>query len=190
MDVSVLLPKIALSLGIGITFGVWLHKYLHRDQTETLFFFGNTQYYHHTTNDQNDCDCRTCKSNTLIKWLNQAKHSLDICLCFITDETLTTTIIDAHKRGIKVRIILDEDCIRTTWKMGMAGIAKKVKKAKNSDSIMHHKFTIIDGKKVILGSLNWTPKALRKNWENTLITNNAEVVRAYSKEFEKLWKQF
>ena len=36
---------------------------------------------------------------------------------------------------------------------------------------MHHKFAIIDGKKLISGSFNWTMQAAMGNYENVMITN-------------------
>ncbi|KAF8922968.1 hypothetical protein BGZ58_003529, partial [Dissophora ornata] len=45
----------------------------------------------------------------LVKVLDDAKKSLDICVYTITDDHLANAIIRAHDRGVKVRIISDND---------------------------------------------------------------------------------
>lgn len=42
-------------------------------------------------------------------FLRQAKQSLDICVFTITDDRLTLAILDAHRKGVKVRIITDDE---------------------------------------------------------------------------------
>lgn len=53
---------------------------------------------------------------------------------------------------------------------------------------MHHKFAIVDGKKLITGSLNWTVTAVQSNKENIMVTEEPELVRPYRLEFQKLWE--
>ncbi|KAF9353307.1 hypothetical protein BGX34_011648, partial [Mortierella sp. NVP85] len=47
--------------------------------------------------------------NKLVKTLDDAKKSLDICVYTITDDQLAKAIIRAHERGVKIRIISDND---------------------------------------------------------------------------------
>ncbi|XP_050537473.1 mitochondrial cardiolipin hydrolase-like [Daktulosphaira vitifoliae] len=183
--------KITLCVGISSSFTAVLYKYFYKEEIKVVFFYGNSVNINHTfdinsINVQN-CDCSNCKLNIILGWINSAKYTLDICMCILTNETISKAIINAHKRGICIRIIVDEDTLKTTWEMGREGIAKKVKSKIYSESIMHHKFTIVDDKKVILGSLNWTKMGTRKNWENTFITNNRDIIAEYKKEFLKLW---
>jgi phosphatidylserine/phosphatidylglycerophosphate/cardiolipin synthase-like enzyme len=132
-----------------------------------------------------------CNVYKIIGWLNETKKTLDICMYSLNSELLTNAIIDAHKRGVHVRIIVDEDNIRSTWKFGTMGIAKRVKLMQfNAKMLMHHKFIIIDNKKVILGSMNWTVNAVRRNWENVFLTNKYQIVDPFRHEFKTIWKQF
>ena len=55
---------------------------------------------------------------------------------------------------------------------------------------MHHKFAILDKKILISGSFNWTMTAANGNHENLIVTNDADLLEAFSGEFEKLWKVF
>jgi len=101
-------------------------------------------------------------------------------------------IIDAHKRGVHIRLILNEDNLKTTWKTGYMGIAKKIvsRDCGNNINLMHHKFIIIDNEKIILGSMNWTILGVRNNWENTFISNDHELVVPFVEEFKQLWEAF
>lgn len=173
-----------------------LYNYFHKEETEVLFFYGIVPIcnLHHniptiTLPIQNN-ECFECKVNIIIGYLNKAKTTLDICMYMLNHELLANAIIGAYKRGVNVRLILNEDNSKSTWKIGNIGILKKIKKDKHKEYLMHHKFVIIDNKKVILGSMNWTKISVRANFENVFITNNNELVYSFSQEFQRLWKQF
>lgn len=51
----------------------------------------------------------------LVKTLDGAKKSLDICVYTITDDHLASAIIRAHERGVKVRIISDNEKVRRDY---------------------------------------------------------------------------
>ncbi len=53
---------------------------------------------------------------------------------------------------------------------------------------MHHKFALVDGKRLITGSLNWTLTAVQSNKENIMVTEEPELVGPYQQEFLKLWE--
>lgn len=53
---------------------------------------------------------------------------------------------------------------------------------------MHHKFALVDGKKLITGSLNWTLTAVQSNKENVMITEEPALVQPYQQEFQRLWE--
>lgn len=59
-----------------------------------------------------------------------------------------------------------------------------------SDKHMHHKFAIFDASVVITGSYNWTRSAATYNEENLVTTGEPSLVRAFSEEFDRLWKKF
>lgn len=55
---------------------------------------------------------------------------------------------------------------------------------------MHHKFAIVDQKMLITGSLNWTTQAIQSNRENVLIVEDAEYVKPFLAEFERIWEEY
>jgi len=129
--------------------------------------------------------------NRLVGCLRHARKSLDICVFTITHNALRDEVIGAHKRGVAVRVLTDNDKaydlgsdIRT---LEGAGVAVRIDKTKNH---MHHKFALVDGRLLINGSFNWTRSASRVNQENLQLSNSATQLRLFQREFERLWRQF
>lgn len=120
--------------------------------------------------------------------LKQAKNTLDICVFTITDERLAGGIIYCHERGIKVRIITDDEKMydhgSAIKAFKRAGIPIKID---HSRYHMHHKFGIIDSRIVFTGSFNWTYTASKHNQENLLVTTNYDIVKQYSEQYDLLW---
>eukprot|EP00695_Tsukubamonas_globosa_P000346 TRINITY_DN1252_c0_g1_i2.p1 TRINITY_DN1252_c0_g1~~TRINITY_DN1252_c0_g1_i2.p1 ORF type:complete len:195 (+),score=53.33 TRINITY_DN1252_c0_g1_i2:63-647(+) len=46
---------------------------------------------------------------SFLRFLQEAKKSLDVCVFTITDDRISQKLIDAHKRGVKVRVITDDE---------------------------------------------------------------------------------
>jgi cardiolipin hydrolase len=127
---------------------------------------------------------------TISNLLRDAQTSVDLCVFTITDHELGGQIIACQKRGIKVRLITDDE--KTTakgseiFKLEKAGIPVKID---HSHYHMHNKFGIIDNRIAITGSFNWTYTATKHNQENLLATSKFEIVKQYKDEFERLWEE-
>jgi phosphatidylserine/phosphatidylglycerophosphate/cardiolipin synthase-like enzyme len=53
--------------------------------------------------------------------------------------------------------------------------------------VLHHKFAVIDHRKVIVGSHNWSDSANKQNDEALFVINDLEIANSYSLEFENLF---
>ncbi|XP_066155070.1 uncharacterized protein [Euwallacea fornicatus] len=148
-------------------------------------------------------ECGESCSNThlkrLLHYIASAKKSLKLCMFMLTLKQITTELVSAHRRGVKVQVIADRgmsknDTVQSNLEyLKENGIAIKISPGVNE--MMHHKFCLIDEKdgqlgKVFFGSLNLTAQAFCKNFENLVFTNNAKVIRGLSEEFEVLWDRF
>lgn len=167
-----------------------LYKYFHKEQNEVVFFYGNnlhssSDHDHHTINALNFSNL-----HKIIGWINGTKKTLDVCLYILSNDYLLKAITNAHNRGVYVRLILNDDVSMKTWNSSFLGISKIMKDPKYNCMLMHHKFIIVDNERVILGSVNWTYKAFRLNWENCFITNERTIVNSYKHEFQRLWQEF
>ncbi len=129
-------------------------------------------------------------SEALIDVLKKANVTADICVFSITDAALAKEILNCYKRGVKVRIITDDQKIfdrgsEIQWMKGK-GIDIKID---HSQYHMHNKFGVIDERIVFTGSFNWTYTASKHNQENLLVTTNHAIVEQFSGEFDRLWKE-
>ena len=132
-------------------------------------------------------DCR----DQIISHLNNARSSIDICVFTISDNQIADTIQAAHQRGVKVRIISDDDKREDTGsdiaQLQRQGIPVRLD---STPDHMHHKFCIMDNTVLINGSFNWTRSASTRNQENIVITDDRTLVETFGARFEWLWKEF
>ena len=129
--------------------------------------------------------------NAIREQIKQARSSIDICVFTISDDRIVSEIQHAWERGIKVRIISDNDKQYDRGsdiaRLRQMGIPLAVDM---TDNHMHHKFAVIDKCVVLVGSYNWTRSAASYNNEDLVVINEIETVEAFHGEFERLWKDF
>lgn len=122
--------------------------------------------------------------------LMEAKRSIWVCVFTISDNDLSRALIDRHKAGLEVKIITDDEKIHDKGSdillMKEEGIPVKVDDSRHH---MHHKFAMIDGETFVNGSYNWTRSADIYNNENLILTRDEALVAAFTKEFERLWRE-
>lgn len=122
--------------------------------------------------------------------INGAKSTLDVAVFQLSKEDITTAIIDAHKRGVVVRVISD----RSEYEAGtnaaqftrlhQAGVPLKINTHRGK---MHLKLSISDQELVTTGSFNYTVSAVTRNNEVLLLIRDPEMARSWTAEFERLW---
>ncbi len=129
--------------------------------------------------------------SALLNLINAAVRSLDICVFTISDNQLRDAIFKAHRRGVAIRIITDNDKTDDIGsdidELNTSGISVREDTTRHH---MHHKFAIADQKRLATGSFNWTRSASRYNHENVLILEDESIIERFSVEFERLWVEF
>ncbi len=133
-----------------------------------------------------DNDC----TRVIIDQLDKSQRTLDICVFTVTDDRVSSAISRAHQRGVKVRIITDNekayDAGSDIPKLGERGVPIRIDQ---SEHHMHHKFAIFDRTVLITGSFNWTRSASIHNEENLILTPDPSLVRDFLGAFEKVWNK-
>ncbi|MHC4779080.1 MAG: phospholipase D-like domain-containing protein [Planctomycetota bacterium] len=132
----------------------------------------------------------------VIREIRASKKSLDVGLYMLTSSKLSREIVSAHKRGVKVRVLLDKRMVSkwskadTLEEGGVPLWLLYLKKNRDmiSDPKFHHKFAVIDRETVITGSYNWTVMADESNHENLLVIRDRKLASAYTAVFEKALK--
>lgn len=129
--------------------------------------------------------------NAISRLLHDARKSVDICVFTITDDRLARAIIAAHERGVKVRIITDNDKSNDLGsdarRLAKAGISVRTDR---SEHHMHHKYAVFDQAAMLTGSYNWTRSAAMNNRENLMVSRDPRLVRKFTQDFEELWYEF
>lgn len=127
---------------------------------------------------------------TIQRCLRHARQRIDICVFTLSDDRIAEEVLAAHRRGVAVRIVTDNDkeydAGSDIARLRDAGIAVVVDR---TEAHMHHKFAIFDGEKLLNGSYNWTRSAGQYNEENLVLSNDRQLVGEFSTQFEKLWRQ-
>lgn len=124
----------------------------------------------------------------IIQCFREAERTADVCVFTITDDRIRQSMESAHRRGVRVRVVSDNDKALDEGSdieaLGRAGIACRLDR---TEAHMHHKFAVFDGARLLNGSYNWTRSAARYNQENIVATDDPALVRAFGDEFERLW---
>jgi mitochondrial cardiolipin hydrolase len=126
--------------------------------------------------------------NSITKQISTATQDLLVCVFTISDDLITQSLIAAHRRGVNIRLITDNeksfDKGSDIAQLASEGIALRMDTTPNH---MHHKFMVVDQHSVLTGSYNWTRSAARFNHENIIVTRDPSTVRTFIHEFNKLW---
>ncbi len=127
----------------------------------------------------------------ITRMFETARTSVDVCVFTITDDRITEAIIAAHDRNVTIRVVSDNDKSNELGsdiaELKHCGIEVRMDE---SDFHMHHKFAIFDRQRVLTGSYNWTRSAAKYNEENFIVSSDANLVNAYQRAFDKLWKEW
>ncbi|XP_044732589.1 mitochondrial cardiolipin hydrolase-like [Chrysoperla carnea] len=166
---------------------------------QVLFFSAANNTYWRTHDRELQCNNLHCYCHNfhIIKnYINNTKYTLDLCMYLFTSEEIAQTVLDAHLRGIKIRIITDFEMSHSSGsKMEVFqshGIQVRFKKATNC--LMHHKFCLLDANTengvLMTGSLNLTMQAVAGNWDNAIFTTQTDLIQQFQQEFNRIWSSF
>jgi len=132
----------------------------------------------------------------IVKWLDTATVSIDLAAYDFTLDALAHHLL-VKARTIPVRVIADRRQAH-----GSHSLLPMLIRASNDPKlklklsvrfgkqrgIMHHKFTILDHRRLETGSFNYTNNASRNNQENQVYLDEAETVKRFSEHFDRMWK--
>lgn len=122
--------------------------------------------------------------------LRACRQRADLCVFTLSDNRISDEVLAAHRRGVAVRLITDNDKAfdRGSDVIGLrdAGVPVRVDQ---SAAHMHHKYALFDGRWLLNGSYNWTRAAATENEENLVLCNDPSLLRQFGQAFETLWNQ-
>lgn len=126
--------------------------------------------------------------------IRSATATLDIKMFQFTELRLIEEVIAAHRRGVKVRVMLnpsrftgehDNDEAFSFFKKASVPVADTNPRF----SITHEKSMVVDGKTAFIMSLNWAPKYFGETRDYALITTYGHEVSEIAHCFEADWSR-
>lgn len=107
-----------------------------------------------------------------------------------TSVPIAKALVEAHARGVDVKVILDRKVILDQKKMGsryssadFVARARIVTLIDGAHAIAHNKVMVIDGLVVITGSFNFTSAAEQRNAENLLVIRDRALAARYTENW-------
>ena len=113
----------------------------------------------------------------IIKELNSARSTVDIAMAWFTNKQLLSKVSELCDAGIKVRIVLAKNDYNSSTALSeiKSKGAQVIYLQGSGYGMMHHKFCLIDGKRAITGSFNWTANAVSNSSENAIFTSDKAI---------------
>lgn len=128
----------------------------------------------------------------IIKEIEESHYAIFVSVAWFTNKKLFNALLEKAKQNCYVSIIIQLDEINSQsgidYSQIQVGRSECFKISKDAE-LLHDKFCVIDFKKVITGSYNWTYKASH-NSENILILNDPSVATQYISRFEQQKAKF
>jgi phosphatidylserine/phosphatidylglycerophosphate/cardiolipin synthase-like enzyme len=123
--------------------------------------------------------------------IRSARTSVDMAIYQLDLPNVTQALLDAHKRGARVRVVTDIDTLNdpaenaSFSQLDQSGIPIV---GGNADAIMHDKFVVVDSQSVWTGSWNFTTSDTYRYNNNGILIRSPELARNYTVTFEKMFK--
>ena len=179
---SRVVPMITASLSSGI-----IRNYFNNAVDATLALPGNVAVFTPTGS----------AADTLARYIGRATQTLDLAIYNWNSSIIRDAVIAAKNRGVRVRIIYEDDNANVSvgqLPTTIPRIARPAQPGSSGSSIMHNKFVIIDAENananipwVWTGSMNWTGAQLASDRNNVIAIQDQALARVYAVEFNEMW---
>ncbi len=128
----------------------------------------------------------------LLNSIAGAQKTLLVKMFLFSEPRLIQALADAHKRGVKVRVMLnparrsgESDNDEAKKKLEAAGVA--VKDTHPDFDVTHEKSMVVDGKLAFVKSHNWAPKNFGQTRDYAVITHDPHEIAEIVEGFEADW---
>ncbi|MDR0466103.1 MAG: phospholipase D family protein [Deltaproteobacteria bacterium] len=122
----------------------------------------------------------------IVRAVARAQDEIRVLAYSYTSEPINNALVAAHKRGVKVMVVLDRSQLTARGgklsSLQAEGVPVYID-AKHA--IAHNKVMILDKSRVITGSFNFTASAEERNAENLLILDDPSLSEKYLQDFER-----
>lgn len=157
------------------------HNYKSKHNLSNKFIIGNSEAeVYFSPQDKS--------SVRITELINNAKNYIYVPTFLITHKGITNSLINARKRNVDVKIIIDANSTNTrNTKHKLLRENGILLKAENYAGKLHSKTMIIDDEYIIMGSMNFSNSGENKNDENIIVIKNSAFAKNYKEFFMYLW---
>ena len=134
------------------------------------------------------------KDYPIIDAIDSARKSIDLEVYLLSDKYVINSLINAEKRGVDVRLILEEHPYKgyganKSVKDKLSHYGIETKWANRAYQLTHSKFLVIDQKTGYILTMNLTKSSFTKNREFGIITNSKYNVEGLEEVFNADWNR-
>lgn len=125
----------------------------------------------------------------LVPAIRRATRSIAAEVFVLTDPDVVLALATAHRRGVRVRLLLDpkqDPNVSGFRVLRKAGVEVRWY-AVPRDSKLHAKAGLFDDRRLLLGSANWSVSGLSVNHELDLMAEDAAAAATFGARFERDW---
>lgn len=133
----------------------------------------------------------------LMSLIKKSHKKIYAAVYMITDKKIAQELINAKRRGVDVKVVVDASTIDSLYGKGsmlkennidlyvFRSKSKRQGKKEFAGALMHNKFALIDDQ-LWTGSFNWTKRANNENQENVIVTTDKEIYAKFEQHFHIL----
>lgn len=125
-------------------------------------------------------------TEAVVREIEAARAGILVQAYSFTSAPIAKALVEAHRRGVGVKVILDES--QRTAKYSSADFLQHAGVPTQIDTkhaIAHNKVMILDGAVVITGSFNFTAAAEKSNAENLLVIRDRQIAEKYAANWQE-----
>ena len=124
----------------------------------------------------------------LVEAIEAAQQSVDMAIYDLDLEAVRDALLRADGRGVAVRLVVESDNLDTPALRDLIAAGIPVV-ADGRPPLMHDKFTVIDGREVWTGSMNYTVNDAYFNDNNLIRLRDPAAAQAFAAEFDEMFSQ-
>lgn len=137
----------------------------------------------------------------LANLIRESREEVLVAMYTMTNSDLGEALETAAANGRRVRVLLDDTEARNRYSQArdLAKGSVELRRVRmplgpeddpemGENPKFHHKFMVVDGRTVVVGSYNWTRGAESRNAESTLVLQSPKLAQHFRAEFLAAWE--
>jgi phosphatidylserine/phosphatidylglycerophosphate/cardiolipin synthase-like enzyme len=122
----------------------------------------------------------------LVAAIDAAQESIELAIMHLNLWSVRDALIEASRRGVQVRIVTESDYILEPEIVDLELEGIQIL-GDRRESLMHHKFMVVDGRQVWTGSMNFTVNGAYRNNNNLVLLESEGLAMAFQEEFFEMF---